>query len=129
MIKSSAKLELIDAELKKFFINYYMTYLGLLYCLIYLLSLVIIMFRNPFLNWYLQNDFIVLAIKINFVLIFLGASSCFYGTYRVFRLSRGFKMKFRYLITSLSILSPIMMYFTAILSASYVVPLLLPIRY
>lgn len=129
MIKAFAKLELIDAGLKKFILNYYVTYLGVLYCLIYLLSLIIIMFRNPFLNWYLQHDFIVLAIKTNLTLLLLGASSCFYGTYKVIHLSRGLKMTLRYLIAALSIFLPIVMCFTAILSARYVVPLLLQIRY
>lgn len=129
MTKAFAKLDFIDAELKKFILNYYVAYLGMLYCLIYLLSLMIITFRNPFLNWYLQHDYIVLAIKINLVLMILGASSCLFGTFKLFQLSRGLELKFRYLIASLSIFLPLVMYFTATVSAKYVVPLLLPMRY
>lgn len=129
MTKAFAKLDFIDAELKKFILNYYVAYLGMLYCLIYLLSLMIITFRNPFLNWYLQHDYIVLAIKINLVLMILGASSCLFGTFKLFQLSRGLELKFRYLIASLSIFLPLVMYFTAIVSAKFVVPLLLPMRY
>lgn len=129
MTKAFAKLDFIDAELKKFILNYYVAYLGMLYCLIYLLSLLIITFRNPFLNWYLQHDYIVFAIKINLVLMILGASSCLFGTFKLFQLSRGLELKFRYLIASLSIFLPLVMYFTAIVSAKFVVPLLVPMRY